>query len=117
MKYQVEIIFLGQAFQLYTKPLVKRVSKEASSAEYFSATTDMWSSVGMNPYLSFPVRFVDCDWKLRSRCLQTAFMPEDHTADNLSAALSDVLDARQLSSAKQVAITTDNGFQYCIGMQ
>ena len=30
-------------------------------------------------------------------------------ADNLSAALSDVLDAWQLSSAKQVAITTDNG--------
>ena len=36
-------------------------------------------------------------------------MPEDHTADNLSAALSDVLDAWQLSSAQQVAITTDNG--------
>ena len=29
-------------------------------------------------------------------------------ADNLSAALSDVLDAWQLRSAKQVAITTDN---------
>ena len=87
----------------------ERVSKEVLSAEYFSATTDMWSSVGMKPYLSFPVRFVDCDWKLHSRCLQTAYMPEDHTADNLSAALSDVLDAWQLSSAKQVAITTDNG--------
>ena len=87
----------------------ERVSKEVLSAEYFSATTDMWSSVGMKPYLSFPVHFVDCDWKLHSRCLLTAFMPEDHTADNLSAALSDVLDAWQLSSAKQVAITTDNG--------
>ena len=87
----------------------ERVSKEVLSAEYFSATTDMWSSVGMKPYLSFTVHFVDCDWKLQSRCLQTAFMPEDHTADNLSAALSDVLDAWQLSSAKQVAITTDNG--------
>ena len=93
------------------------VSKEVLSAEYFSATTDMWSSVGMKPYLSFTVHFdlsftvhfVVCDWKLHSRCLQTAFMPEDHTADNLSAALSDVLDAWQLSSAKQVAITTDNG--------
>ena len=36
-------------------------------------------------------------------------MPEDHTANNLSVALSDVLDAWQLSSAKQVAITTNNG--------
>ncbi len=36
-------------------------------------------------------------------------MPEDHTADNISAALSDILDAWQLSSTKQVAITTDNG--------
>ena len=108
MKYKVEIIFLGQVLQLYTKPLVKRVSKEVLSAKYFSATTDMWSSVGIN--LSFTVHFVDCDLKLQSRCLQTAFMPKDHTADNLSAALSDVLDAGQLSSAKQVAIiTTDNG--------
>ena len=86
-----------------------RVSKEVQSAEYFSATTDMWSSVGMKPYLSYTIHFVDSDWKLQSRCLQTAFMPEDHTADNLSGALADVLDAWQLSSTKQVAITTDNG--------
>ena len=87
----------------------ERVSKEVLSAEYFSATTDMWYSIGMKPYLSLTVHSVDCDWKLQSRCLQIAFMPQDHTADNLSAALSDVLDAWQLSSAKQVAITTDNG--------
>ena len=39
----------------------ERVSKEVLSAEYFSATTDMWSSVGMKPYLSFTVHFVDYD--------------------------------------------------------
>ncbi len=73
----------------------EQVKREVLNAEYFSATTDMWSSIGMKPYLSFTIHFVDCEWKLQSRCLQTAFMPEDHTADSISAALSDILDAWQ----------------------
>ena len=61
----------------------ERVSKEILAVDYFSATSDMWS-VGMKPYLSYTVLFVDSDWTLQSRCLQTAFMPEDHTADHLA---------------------------------
>ena len=69
----------------------------------------MWSSVGMKPYISFTVHFLDLNWKLQSRCLQTAFMPEDHAADNIAVALTDVLDAWQLNSSRLVAITTDSG--------
>ena len=36
-------------------------------------------------------------------------MPEDHTADNIVVALTDVLDAWQLNSSRLVAITTDSG--------
>ena len=86
----------------------KIVCQEILAAEYFSATTDMWSSVGMKPYLSYTVHFVDSDWKLQSRCLQTEFMPEDHTADNLSVAMTDILAAWELNSIQQVCITTDN---------
>ena len=86
-----------------------KVAQEIQAAKYFSATTDMWSSVGMKPYISFTVHFLDSNWKLQSRCLQTAFMPEDHTADNIVVALTDVLDAWQLNSSRLVAITTDSG--------
>ena len=75
------------------------VAQEIQAAKYFSATTDMWSSVGMKPYISFTVYFLDSNWKLQSRCLQTAFMPEDHTAGNIVVSLTDVLDAWQLNSS------------------
>ena len=42
----------------------ERVSKEVLSAKHFSATTDMWSSIGTKPYHSYTVHFVDCDKKL-----------------------------------------------------
>jgi len=48
-----------------------------AAAEYFFATTDMWSSVGTIPYLS-------------PKYLQTAFMPEDHSSDNLTVALAEL---------------------------
>ncbi len=51
----------------------EQVKREVLNAEYFSATTDMWSSIGMKPYLSFTIHFVNCEWKLQSRGLQTAF--------------------------------------------
>ena len=45
----------------------KIVCQEIWAAEYFSATTDMWSSVGMKPYLSFVSSSIDLN--LRRKCL------------------------------------------------
>ena len=60
------------------------VSREVQNVLYFSATTDLWSSVGLKPYLSFTMHYIDEEWKLRSRCLQTSFLPEDHTGNNIA---------------------------------
>ncbi len=43
---------------------------------------------------------------MQSRCLQTLYMPEDHTTDNLSSTLRTL---SMLGPTKQVCITTDNG--------
>ena len=61
------------------------------SVEEFSLTTGLWSSATMAPYMSLTVHFIDQDWKLVSKCLQTSFLPEDHTAVNLADALQDAL--------------------------
>lgn len=60
------------------------VSREVQNVLYFSATTDLWSSVGLKPYLSFTMHYIDEEWKLRSRCLHTSFLPEDHTGNNIA---------------------------------
>lgn len=76
---------------------------------HFSATTDIWSSRTMEPYLSLTVHFINDDWVLRSHCLQTSYFPDDYTSELLALGLQESLDFWELSEEKLVAITTDNG--------
>ncbi|XP_038062433.1 E3 SUMO-protein ligase ZBED1-like [Patiria miniata] len=94
--------------QLYTQ-VRSRVEDEMREADFFSATTDMWSSSNMEPYMSFTIHFISPDWKLQSRCLDTSFLPESHTAENLANALRSTLTQWNLPVSKLSCITTDNG--------
>ena len=84
------------------------VMAELQPISWFSATTDMWSSRTMEPYMSYTVHFIDKEWHLRNR-FQTLFLPEDHTADNIMEALEATLESWSLPVEKQVCTTTDNG--------
>ena len=55
------------------------------------------------------MHFIDEEWKLRSRCLQASFLPEDHTGDNIANALEGVHSSWNLHPSRQVCLTTDNG--------
>ena len=46
------------------------VKEEINGADYFAATTDMWSSRTMDPYMSFTVHWITEDMKLHKRSLQ-----------------------------------------------
>ena len=59
--------------------------------------------------MSLTVHFIDQDWKLVSKCLQTSFLPEDHTAVNLADALQDTMREWELSADKVSCLTTDSG--------
>ena len=89
--------------------LREQLVTELSSVKHFSATTDLWSSIGLRPYLSYTVHYIDSTWTLKSKCLQTHYMPEDHTAGNLAEALTTTLESWNLQPHSQVCITTDNG--------
>ena len=45
--------------------LKEKVRKELASVSFFSSTTDLWSSIGMKPYISFTVHFIDSQWVLQ----------------------------------------------------
>ncbi|KAL1268564.1 hypothetical protein QQF64_033927 [Cirrhinus molitorella] len=94
--------------ELYTE-VRDRVMNEIRHLEAYSATTDLWSSRTTEPYLSLTIHFIDDDWKLRSRCLQTAFFPEDHTGTIIALGLKDALSAWGLDEARLVCMTTDSG--------
>ena len=85
------------------------VKSQISTTEYFAATTDIWSSSTMEPYLSYTLHYVSQDWEIKNHCLETLYLPQDHTGINIADALESILESWSLNSEKQVCITTDNG--------
>ena len=82
---------------LYAKTCEKVVS-EIGRVQFFSATTDLWSSSGMTPYMS---HYIHSDWTLQSKCLQTQFIPEDHTGENRAEAMQTTFDSWNLDASNQ----------------
>lgn len=78
------------------------------TARKFSCTSDMWSSVTGEPYLSLTVHYID-NWALKTHCLRTVFMPESHTGDNICNLLKDVLNEYGCDLSNVVSFTTDSG--------
>ena len=85
------------------------VAVEVQQAEFFSATTDLWSSEGLRPYMSYTVHYIHNEWQLSSKCLQTTFLPQDHTGENLAEAFTETLTSLGLHAENQVCLTTDSG--------
>lgn len=85
------------------------VETKIASMKFFSSTTDLWSSGTQHPYMSFTIHYITENWEMKTSCLQTQFLPSDHTGDNLAEALESVLEAWNLKKEQQVCITTDNG--------
>ena len=76
---------------------------------FYAGTTDLWSSITSEPYLSYTVHFIDNNWNLHAKCLQTHYIPEAHTGVNLKEVLASSLNQWHLNPDNQVAITTDSG--------
>ena len=85
------------------------VEIELKNIEFFSSTSDLWSSETLHPYISYTIHYINKEWEMKSFCLQTAFLPTDHTGDNLAEDLEATLDGWNLKKEQQDCITTDNG--------
>ncbi|KAK2190879.1 hypothetical protein NP493_65g01022 [Ridgeia piscesae] len=85
-----------------------RLRDSLSNIDYYSCTTDLWSSHTTDPYMSLTIHYIE-NWELQSKFLQVLYTPQDHTSENLKDALQDSLDKWNLDPSKLVAFTTDNG--------
>lgn len=92
---------------LYTQ-CRRTVENELRNVQNFAATADLWSSQTMEPFLSLTVHFTTSDFSMKSRCLQKAFFPADHTGEELVQGLKESLNSWSLEEEKMVCITTDN---------
>ena len=87
----------------------QKVAQKLVGVNFYAATTDMWSSIGMTPYQSFTLHFINEGWQLQSLALSANFLPKDHTADVLVDALEETMSEWNLSSDNLVCLTTDSG--------
>ena len=75
--------------------------------------TDLWSFAGkLEPYFAVTVHYINKEWELKSYCLNTLFLPQDHTGVNISETLQSILESWSLYTVpenKLACITTDNG--------
>ena len=87
------------------------ILKELSEVGFYAVTTDMWSSSNMTPYMSLTAHYLTADWTLQSRCLETRYTPDNHSAAVLAESLQSALADWGLDEKKISCITTDNGAQ------
>ena len=85
------------------------VEKQLAAVEKCTMTTDLWTSQHQQrAYISSTVHFVNDEFKLQSRCLQTLEILQDHNASSLKEVLSSMFEAWNISE-KVCGATTDNG--------
>ena len=101
---------------LYTQ-VMQSVKQDLQHAQYFAATTDLWTSAADHPYLSLTVHFISTSWELKSYCLDTVPLLIDHTGQNITETLKDVLANWNLDYKKLTATTTDNGSNFVAAFQ
>ena len=70
-------------------------------------TTDFWTSVAQDAYLSVTAHYISPEWELKSAVLETRNVTERHTMDNVSDNLKAVAVEWQIDQ-KLSGATTDN---------
>lgn len=65
---------------------------EEMRGESVSLTTDLWTSPNMEPYITVTAHYITSKWELKARVLCTTLMPERHTAANIAARISDIIE-------------------------
>ncbi|CAM4609835.1 unnamed protein product [Leuciscus chuanchicus] len=84
------------------------VNQLLQSSEAVGLTTDLWSSLRMEAYMTVTAHFIDADWKMNSVVLETKQMDEAHTGENVAVRLTQVADAYHIPPEKRVSVVTDN---------
>ncbi|KAK6176239.1 hypothetical protein SNE40_014559 [Patella caerulea] len=78
------------------------------TADKLSFTTDMWTLINMEPYMSLTVHFIEQDWKLKSINLGAIPFNDDHTGVNMAEEIKVTLQKWNLKLDDVISGTTDN---------
>ena len=83
------------------------VQRELISVPGLSITTDLRTSRASQGYASFTVHYINEEWNLASCLLETAYMPEEHTAVNIVAKTLTCLEKFNVPATKMISLVHD----------
>ena len=88
------------------RTMSNKLEEKLSTADSISVTTDIWTSLANEAYISFTASYVDESWVMKSPVLSTVPIPERHTQTIIAEHLSDLAEKWAISG-KVVACVHD----------
>uniref|UniRef100_A0A1X7U4Q1 DUF659 domain-containing protein n=1 Tax=Amphimedon queenslandica TaxID=400682 RepID=A0A1X7U4Q1_AMPQE len=95
----------------------KRISNLMSSAQFYSCTTDIWTSRAQHAYISLTIHYLAGDFTLHSHLLESKEFPDSHSGVNIAQELTQSLKEWGLTMDKLVSFTTDNASNVVVAME
>ena len=92
--------------KMYTD-IRQKVSQILQPVESMACTTDGWTSMATESYMTLTCHFIDSEWNMNVTCLQTRHCPESHTAQNLKQMLMEAFSEWKIDQ-KSVTVVIDN---------
>ncbi|CAB1313122.1 unnamed protein product [Coregonus sp. 'balchen'] len=86
----------------------EKVLESIKNSQAVSFTTDMWTSLRMESYMTITAHFITEAWRLQCLVLETKQMEENPTTANIAERLGEVADAYEIPGCKRVALVHDN---------
>jgi len=84
-----------------------KLKEVLNDINYVAITTDCWTSVTTESYLSITCHFINTNYELKTTVLSTKSLTKNHTAQNLADALLKVFEEWNINN-KITCIVTDN---------
>ena len=85
------------------------VLEHLQAASYIALTSDVWTSLATQSYISATAHFITSEWELSSCVLQTLHFPESHTGVHISEKLKEICSNFNVPYGKVVAVVHDQG--------
>ena len=102
-------VFSSQEIPLLYLHIRNDVMTQLKQMKHYAMTTDLWTSGACDPYLTLTIHYIDGEWSLKSKCLDTIALFADHTGNNIADCLTDIVFNWELEMKNVVAATTDSG--------
>ncbi|KAK0153071.1 Zinc finger BED domain-containing protein 1 [Merluccius polli] len=82
------------------------------SGQKVALTTDGWTSLATEAYVTVTADFINEEWELKDVLLKTIEAPKSHTAENVAKYIGSILDEYKVDRESVLSVTTDNAANY-----